>query len=55
MIATKALQNHVIDYLFGEYQKSEDLIGEHGLLKQLAKGLVERALESEMVTRNWSA
>lgn len=31
-----------------DYQKPEDLLGEHGLLKQLAKAVVERALQAEM-------
>lgn len=36
------------DSLLVNYQKPEDLIGENGLLKQLTKMLVERALETEM-------
>ena len=36
------------DGLLANYQKPEDLIGENGLLKQLTKMLVERALEVEM-------
>ena len=36
------------DALLVNYQKPEDLIGENGLLKQLTKMLVERALEAEM-------
>ncbi|CAD6554733.1 hypothetical protein LMG28140_05521 [Paraburkholderia metrosideri] len=36
------------DSLLANYQKPEDLIGENGLLKQLTKMLVERALETEM-------
>jgi putative transposase len=36
------------DRLLANYQKPEDLIGENGLLKQLTKMLVERALETEM-------
>lgn len=36
------------DALLANYQKPEDLIGENGLLKQLTKMLVERALETEM-------
>jgi len=36
------------DGLLANYQKPEDLIGENGLLKQLTKMLVERALEAEM-------
>ncbi len=34
--------------LLANYQKPEDLIGENGLLKQLTRMLVERALEAEM-------
>jgi len=48
MTAAKALPNDLIDSLLSGYQKPEDLIGEHGLLKQLIKALVERALEAEM-------
>ena len=40
--------NELIDALLGDYQKPEDLIGENGLLKQLTKALVERALQAEM-------
>jgi hypothetical protein len=36
------------DSLLANYQKPEDLIGENGLLKQLTRMLVERALETEM-------
>jgi len=36
------------DSLLANYQKPDDLIGENGLLKQLTKMLVERALEAEM-------
>ena len=38
------------DSLLANYQKPEDLIGENGLLKQLTKMLVERALEVEMTS-----
>jgi putative transposase len=34
--------------LLANYKKPEDLIGEDGLLKQLTKALVERALQAEM-------
>ena len=40
--------NELIDSLLANYKKPEDLIGEHGLLKQLTKRLVERAREAEM-------
>jgi len=36
------------DSLLANYKKPDDLIGENGLLKQLTKMLVERALEVEM-------
>lgn len=40
--------NELLDELLANYQKPEDLIGENGLLKQLTKRLVERALDAEM-------
>ena len=42
------VSNELIDGLLADYKTPEDLIGEHGLLKQLTKKLVERALEAEM-------
>jgi putative transposase len=48
MTVTKALPKDLIDSLLAGYKKPEDLIGEHGLLKQLTKALVERALQAEM-------
>jgi putative transposase len=38
----------LIAQLMSNYQKPEDLIGEHGLLKQLTKAVVERALQVEL-------
>ena len=38
----------LISSLMANYRKPEDLIGENGLLKQLTKILVEKALEAEM-------
>src|SRR5215471_8556063 len=43
-----ALDKDLIDKLLEGYQKPEDLIGENGLLKQLTKTLVERALNAEL-------
>ena len=48
MTVSKALPNDLIDGLLANYKKPEDLIGENGLIKQLTKALVERALEAEM-------
>jgi len=42
------LSNELIDSLLADYKKPEDLIGEHGILKQLTKRLMERALEVEL-------
>lgn len=44
----KALPADLIDRLLADYKKPEDLIGKDGLLKQLTKALVERALVAEM-------
>jgi putative transposase len=49
MTVLKALPTELVDALLSEYKKPEDLIGENGLLKQLTKALVERALQAEMV------
>ena len=48
MTTPKPLPAGSIDSLLADYKKPEDLIGEHGLLKQLTKALVERALQAEM-------
>ena len=48
MTVAKALPTDLIDSLLSGYKKPEDLIGENGLLKQLTKALVERALAAEM-------
>ena len=39
------VNNELIDRLLADYKKPEDLIGENGLLKQLTKRLVERAVD----------
>ena len=44
----KAVPKDLIDSLLADYKKPEDLIGENGLLKQLTKLLVDRALDAEM-------
>lgn len=48
MTTTKTLPNDLIDQMLSGYKKPEDLIGENGLLKQLTKALIERALQAEM-------
>src|SRR5215831_10195431 len=43
-----ALDKDLLDKLIADYQRPEDLIGENGLLKQLTKALVERAMNAEL-------
>jgi putative transposase len=43
-----AIDKKLIDQLLTDYKKPEDIIGENGLLKQLTKAVLERALEAEM-------
>lgn len=47
-VGKKAVPKELLDSLLADYRKPEDLIGENGLLKQLTKLLVEKALEVEM-------
>src|SRR3977135_3749759 len=42
------IDNELIDNLLKDYKKPEDIIGENGLLKQLTKQLLERAMSAEM-------
>ena len=45
-----AIENALLDRLLADYnyKKPEELIGENGLLKQLTKAILERALQAEM-------
>ena len=43
-----AINHKLIDELLANYQKPEDIIGENGLLKQLTKALLERAMNAEL-------
>jgi putative transposase len=40
--------NNLIDQLLKDYQKPEDILGENGLLKQLTKAVLERAMQAEL-------
>jgi putative transposase len=42
------IKDELLDELLKEYKNPEDLIGKDGILKQLTKRLVERAMESEL-------
>jgi hypothetical protein len=47
-VEMKPLPTELIDALLADYKKPEDLIGQNGILKQLTKALVERALQAEL-------
>ena len=47
-VEQKPLPTELIDALLADYKKPEDLIGQNGILKQLTKALVERALQAEL-------
>jgi putative transposase len=42
------VKDELLDELLANYQKPEDLIGENGLLKELTRALVERAMKAEL-------
>jgi len=42
------IRKEILDELIKDYKNPEDLIGEQGLLKQLTKALLERAMEAEL-------
>jgi putative transposase len=43
-----AISKELLDQLIADYKKPEDLIGENGILKQLTKALLERAMQVEI-------
>lgn len=43
-----ATTEELLDVLMRDYKKPEDLLGENGLLKQLTKRLLERAMQAEL-------
>ena len=42
------IKKEILDELIRDYKNPEDLLGEDGLLKQLTKALLERAMEAEL-------
>ena len=42
------IDNELIDRLLADYKKPEDILGETGLLRQLTKAVLQRALQAEM-------
>lgn len=48
MTKRKIKEPDLIDQLLENYKNPEDLLGENGILKQLTKAIVERALQAEL-------
>lgn len=44
----KPIRAELLDELLGDYRSPEDLVGESGLLKELTRALVNRAMQAEM-------
>jgi putative transposase len=42
------IRKEILDELIRDYKNPEDLLGENGLLKQLTKALLERAMNAEL-------
>ena len=42
------IRQEILDELIQDYKNPEDLLGENGLLKQLTKALLERAMAAEL-------
>jgi transposase-like protein len=48
MTRNAAKHDALLDELLKDYTDPKDILGEHGLLKQLTKRVVERALAAEL-------
>jgi len=46
----KSRADELLDELLGECKSSEDILGRNGLIKQLTKRALERALKGELTT-----
>jgi putative transposase len=51
MTSVNAQHDALLDELLKDYTDPQDILGEHGLLKQLTRRLVERVLEAELTTQ----
>jgi hypothetical protein len=48
------IRPELLDELLKDYKKPDDLLGQDGLLQQLTKALVERALDGSFAWYTWS-
>ena len=53
MVDPKDIPDELIDALLANYQKPDDPLGKNGILEQLTKWVMERALQAEM-TYPWA-
>jgi len=51
MTSVNTKREALLDELLKDYTDPQDILGEHGLLKQLTKRLVERVLEAELTSQ----
>ena len=51
MTSVNAKHEALLDELLKDYTDPQDILGEHGLLKQLTKRVVERVLEAELTSQ----
>src|SRR6266550_7209223 len=47
-MAINPIDTKLIDTLLTGYKKPEDIVGKNGLLKQLTKAVLERAMQAEL-------
>ena len=45
-----AIREEILDELLAGYSKPEDMLGPNGIIQQLKKALVERALSAELTS-----
>jgi len=50
MTSVNTKREALLDELLKDYTDPQDILGEHGLLKQWTKRLVERVLEAELTS-----
>ena len=43
-----AVRDEVLEELMKDYRSPEDMLGENGIIKQLYKGLLEKAMQGEL-------
>nr|WP_010257598.1 hypothetical protein [Treponema primitia] len=47
-----AFSKELLDEILKDYKGPEDMMGQEGIIKQLSKALIERAMEAELAEAN---